>query len=99
MDRGIPSNRFGKSACRAVRGGRCGFGHRSTEGASFEDYATGDKIGKSYWGNSHTHLIADFYARLIRGEQPCIPPEDGMETTRLMEQAYRSASQIRRRPE
>ena len=69
------------------------------DGASFEDYATGDKIGKAYWGNSHTHLIADFYDRIVRGEQPYIPPEDGMETTRLMEQAYLSASAIRRRPE
>ena len=55
--------------------------------------------GKAYWGNSHTHLIADFYDRLVRGEQPYILPEDGMETTRLMEQAYLSTSTIRRRSE
>ncbi len=69
------------------------------DGATFEDYASGTKIGKAYWGNSHTRLIADFYARLVRGEAPFILPEDGLETTRLMEQAYLSASQIRRRPE
>lgn len=68
-------------------------------GVSFEDYATGAKIGKDYWGNSHTHLIADFYDRLVQGEKPFILPEDGMETTRLMEEAYLSASTIRRRPE
>ena len=68
-------------------------------GAAFEDYATDTKIGKNYWGNSHIHLIADFYDRLVRGDAPFILPEDGMETTRLMEQAYLSASQIRRRPQ
>ena len=69
------------------------------DGVSFEDYATDTKIGKAYWGNSHTHLIADFYLRLVRGEAPFILPEDGMDTTRLMEQAYLSASTVRRRPE
>ncbi len=68
-------------------------------GAAFEDFATDTKIGKNYWGNSHIHLIADFYDRLVRGEAPFILPEDGMETTRLMEEAYLSASTIRRRPE
>lgn len=68
-------------------------------GAAFEDFATDTKIGKNYWGNSHIHLIADFYDRLVRGDAPFILPEDGMETTRLMEEAYLSASTIRRRPE
>ena len=68
-------------------------------GVSFEDYASGAKIGKAYWGNSHTHLIADLYDRLTRGEQPFILPEDGMDTTRLMEEAYLSASTIRLRPQ
>ena len=69
------------------------------DGASFEDYATEAKIGKAYWGNSHTHLIADFYDRLVRGDKPYILPEDGMSTTRLMEEAYLSASTVRRRPQ
>ena len=68
-------------------------------GTEFEDYASGPKLGKDYWGNSHTHLIADFYDRLAQGEAPFILPEDGMETTRLMEEAYLSSSTIRRRPE
>lgn len=68
-------------------------------GTEFEDYASGPKLGKDYWGNSHTHLIADFYDRLARGEAPFILPEDGMETTCLMEEAYLSSSTIRRRPE
>ncbi len=67
-------------------------------GTEFEDYASGPKLGKDYWGNSHTHLIADFYDRLTKGEAPYILPEDGMDTTRLMEAAYLSSSPIRRRP-
>ena len=71
---------------------------KGPEGTTFEDYSTETKVGKDYWGNSHDHLIQDFYSSLAHGKSPLISPEDGMDTTRLLERAYLSPSHIRRRP-
>ena len=69
------------------------------EGTLFEDHSTVAGVGKDYWGNSHVHLIREFYRSLQAGEAPYVTPADAMETTRIMEHAYLSASEIRRRPE
>lgn len=63
-----------------------------------EDYSSGPTVGKAYWGAGHDVLIADYYDRLQRGEKPFITPEDALETTRIMEQAYTFHSENRRRP-
>ncbi len=72
---------------------------KGPEGVRLEDYTTEVKIGKDYWGSGHGALIENFYSQLSKGAQPLISPEDGMETTRLMEEAYLSSSHIRRRPQ
>ncbi len=64
----------------------------------FEDYAAKMTVGKDYWGASHEHLIREFYRAILAGEAPYVTPADALETTRIMEQAYLSASQIRKRP-
>ena len=72
---------------------------KKPSGTLFEDYATETKVGKDYWGSGHGPFIADFYSRLQAGQPPFITPDDGMESTRLMEEAYLSSAQGRRRPE
>ena len=72
---------------------------QSPSGTVYEDYTTETKVGKDYWGSSHGLLIDQFYSQLAKGEAPLISPEDGMETTRLMEKAYHTAAPLRRRPE
>ena len=72
---------------------------KGPEGVRLEDYTTEVKVGKDYWGSGHGALIENFYSQLAKGAQPLISPEDGMETTRLMEEAYLSSSHIRRRPQ
>ena len=69
------------------------------DGTNFEDYAAKMTVGKDYWGASHEHLIREFYRAIQAGEAPYVTPADALETTRIMEQAYLSASEIRRRPE
>ena len=71
---------------------------RRPEGVTHEDYGTEVKVGKDYWGSGHDALIDDFYTSLSKGGRPLISPEDGMETTRLVEAAYRASAEIRRRP-
>ncbi|MBR1585766.1 MAG: Gfo/Idh/MocA family oxidoreductase [Clostridia bacterium] len=63
-----------------------------------EDYTTALAVGKDYWGSGHGPFIADFYRRLAAGEGPFITPEDALQTTQLMEQAYLDSMQTRRRP-
>ena len=73
---------------------------RSPEGTVREDYAGENCVGKAYWGSSHSLLIADFYRRIREGREPFILPSDALETMRLVEAAYRSASpEDRKRPE
>ena len=72
---------------------------RGPDGETTEDYTTEVKVGKGYWGSGHGALIDNFYTALACGGQPLISPEDGMDTTRLMEEAYLSSSHIRRRPQ
>ena len=62
-----------------------------------EDYSTGKGVGKDYWGAGHDHLIAEFYRSLGLGEPPFITAADALETTRLMDEAYRSSAPIRHR--
>ncbi len=68
------------------------------EGAVFEDFSTENAVGKDYWGMSHDLLIADFYRCLTEGREPFITPADALESTRLMEEAYRSTAEARNRP-
>ena len=68
-------------------------------GTFFEDYASETQVGKDYWGSGHDLLIGNFYAQLAKGEAPLISPEDGMDTTRLMDAAYHSSAPLRKRPE
>ena len=68
-------------------------------GAVFEEYSTLPQVGKDYWGNSHEHLIKDFYDRLQAGKPPFVTARDALETTRIMDQAYHCSAEIRKRPQ
>lgn len=56
-----------------------------------EDYASGAKWGKDYWGDGHGHLIADFYRCLQTGEHFPIDGDEALKTTRIVETAYTAA--------
>ena len=71
---------------------------KGPDGVFLEDYTTETKVGKDYWGSGHGALIDNFYTQLAKGGQPLISPEDGLETTRLLEQAYTASCAVRRRP-
>lgn len=56
-----------------------------------EDYTSGTKWGKDYWGDGHGHLIADFYRCLQEGKPFPIDGDEALKTTRIVEAAYTSA--------
>lgn len=48
---------------------------------------------KSYWGNSHAEIIADFYNNLLSGElREIIPVEEAKKSIVMIEAIYRSSS-------
>lgn len=63
-----------------------------------EDFTSGVSWGKDYWGSGHGFLIEDFYRCLREGRTFPIGPEEALKTSRLLEAAYHSATQERRRP-
>ncbi len=70
----------------------------SPDGVTCEDFSAGPGVGKDYWGAGHDLLISSFYAALAAGKAPYITAQDALETTRIMDAAYHSASILRKRP-
>lgn len=62
------------------------------------DFTSGVVWGKDYWGSGHGLLIEDFYRCLREGEEFPIGPQEALKTARLLEAAYHSQTQERRRP-